>query len=84
MLWLVDLNGSIECTNDSADCVIDGQSSRGVIVVRGTASEILTIRALIFLNGQAVWVGGAYLHPQWRHSQCGSMVFQQLQSNQQL
>jgi len=52
MLFLSNLYGSIECTNDSADYAIDGQSSRRVIVVRGTGSGLLIIRALTFLYGQ--------------------------------
>ena len=61
MLDLDDLSGSIECTSDSADCVIDGQSSRGVIKVHGTGSNSLTIRALTFLNGRAGRGGGAFI-----------------------
>jgi len=62
MLYPSNLYSSIECTNDSADCVIDGQSSRRVIYVGGNAGGSLTIRALTFLNGQAGNGGGAYIY----------------------
>eukprot|EP00520_Triparma_pacifica_P008937 CAMPEP_0118666010 /NCGR_PEP_ID=MMETSP0785-20121206/18966_1 /TAXON_ID=91992 /ORGANISM="Bolidomonas pacifica, Strain CCMP 1866" /LENGTH=4927 /DNA_ID=CAMNT_0006560251 /DNA_START=40 /DNA_END=14819 /DNA_ORIENTATION=- len=61
MLWLCDLYGSIECTNDSADCVLDAQSSRRAIAVDGTGGAILTLRALTFQNGLQSYGGGALI-----------------------
>jgi hypothetical protein len=61
MLSLNDLYGSIKCASDSADCVIDGESSKRVLHVSGTSGAILTLRALTFLNGQASNGGGAFL-----------------------
>ena len=48
MLVPSNLCGSIECTNDSADCVIDRKSSRRVIEVNGSEGGTLIIRALPF------------------------------------
>ena len=62
MLYPNNLHGIIECTNDSADCIIDGESSRGVIFVEGSGSGSLTIRALTFLNGESNVGGGANIH----------------------
>ena len=61
MLYPNNLHGIIECTNDSADCIIDGESSRRVIYVEGSGSGLLTIRALTFLNGQHIYGGGAFI-----------------------
>jgi len=54
--------GSIECTNDTADCILDGEESRRLIYVAGTVGrQTLTLRAITFLNGQSNWGGGAYI-----------------------
>ena len=53
--------GTIECTNDSADYVLDGQSSRRVIDVQGIASGSLKIRPLSFQNGRVTRAGGGTL-----------------------
>jgi len=61
MLVPNDLSGSFECTNDSADCVIDGQSSRRGLYIYGTSGQTLTLRALNFFDGQAAQGGGIYI-----------------------
>jgi len=60
MLFSNDRSGSVVCANDSADCVIDGQSTRRGLRVDGDGSKTLTLRALTFYNGHAVEGGGIY------------------------
>jgi len=60
MFLMVDLSGSIVCSSDDADCVLDGESSRGVIYVMGTGSGKLTLRALTFQKGKTSVGGGGW------------------------
>ena len=58
MIWTYNLFGTIECTVDSAGCILDGESTRQVMQVYGTGGTGLTLRALRFQNGQAGSGGG--------------------------
>lgn len=51
MFFLKNLFGWIECANDNADCVLDGESTRTVMFVDGTWMQALTLRALTFKHG---------------------------------
>ena len=66
MFCLDELSISIECANDSADCVLDGQSSRRVIQVVGTGGigQKVTLRALNIRRGAYPYSsgGGATFH----------------------
>jgi hypothetical protein len=53
--------GSIECSDDLTGCILDGKSTRRVLIVYGTSSSKLTLRSLTFQNGQASTGGGLYL-----------------------
>lgn len=57
----LDLYGSIECIKDSADCVLDGESTRRVILVGGTAGHILIVRAITFKSGYRNRGGGLWV-----------------------
>jgi hypothetical protein len=58
MLSMQNRYGSIECADDLTGCILDAESSRRVLIVRGTSSSKLTLRALTFQNGQASTNGG--------------------------
>ena len=62
MLYPVDLYGTIQCLNDDASCVLNGESSRGVMRVSRTGSGKLTIRAIRFYKGKGNGGGGAYVY----------------------
>ena len=55
------LSGSIECTRDSVDCVLDAESERQVMSVQGTGMQTLILRALKFKNGMTRYAGGGIL-----------------------
>jgi predicted outer membrane repeat protein len=59
MLWADDLNGEVKCVEDNASCVLDGEDARKVIVVQGTGSGTLILRALTFDKGHAIY-GATY------------------------
>jgi hypothetical protein len=58
MLSTVDLNGEVECVEDNASCVLDGENARRGMLVWGTGSGTLTLRALTFDKGSAQYGGG--------------------------
>ena len=62
MLVTDDLYGTVQCLNDDASCVLDGESSIGGMWVWGTGSGKLTIRAIRFYKGKAIFGGGAYVY----------------------
>jgi predicted outer membrane repeat protein len=51
MLATGDLNGEVKCVEDNTSCVLDGENQRGMIVVYGTGSGTLILRALTFDKG---------------------------------
>lgn len=68
MLYLGSIWGTIACEKDTKFCALDGEGTRSIMSVFGTSvctegickpSEGLTLRALVFTNGQAVMSGGA-------------------------
>ena len=63
MLHTHDLYGTIQCFNDDASCVLNGESSRRGLYVSGTGSTgaTLTIRAIRFYKGHADGGGGVYV-----------------------
>ena len=61
MLYPKNLYCAIQCTVDSAACVLDGQSTREVILVQATGGQTLTLRALTFRNGHSDESGCAYI-----------------------
>ena len=58
MLIAEDLYGAIQCLNDDASCVLDGESSKRLMEVRGTGAGKLTIRAIRFYKGKSGNGGG--------------------------
>ena len=58
MLWTFGLNGEVKCVEDNASCVLDGENERRGMIVEGTGSGTLILRALTFDKGYAVWGGG--------------------------
>jgi predicted outer membrane repeat protein len=51
MLRTEDLNGEVKCVEDNASCVLDGENTRRGMVVYGTGSGTLILRALTFDKG---------------------------------
>ena len=51
MLVTSNIYGSLVCSNDSADCILDGQKARNLLSVGGTGGQKLTLRALKFQDG---------------------------------
>jgi len=62
MLYPNNLYGSIECTNDTADCILDGEKSRRLICAEEIAEQPLTLRALTFKDGQGNVGGGLFIY----------------------
>ena len=59
MLYTYNLYGTIQCLNDHASfCVLDGESIRRLMYVRGEVSDKLTIRAIRFYKGKGSIGGG--------------------------
>jgi len=58
MLVTDDLYGMITCKSDSAGCIINGESQRRGMQVKGTYTQKLTLRALAFFGGQKNRGGG--------------------------
>ena len=61
MLETYYLYGAIQCLNDDASCVLDGESSRRGMSAYGTGSGKLTIRAIRFYKGKSSTGGGVYV-----------------------
>ena len=61
MLRTDDLNGEVKCVEDNASCVLDGENERRVMMVLGTGSGTLILRALTFDKGYATFAGGVYI-----------------------
>ncbi|GMI47132.1 hypothetical protein TrCOL_g5308 [Triparma columacea] len=61
MLYTEDLNGEVKCVKDNASCVLDGENAIALMVVDGTGSATLILRALTFDNGNALFGGGAVI-----------------------
>jgi predicted outer membrane repeat protein len=53
MLYTWTLNGEVKCMEDNASCVLDGENERRVMMVEGTGSGTLILRALTFDKGYA-------------------------------
>lgn len=62
MLFSKTVSGSIQCALDTASCVLDGQSSRRVINVKGTGGQTLSFRGLTFKDGKTDYGGGLYIN----------------------
>jgi hypothetical protein len=62
MLYTEDLNGEVKCVEDNASCVLDGENERRGMVVLGTGSGTLILRALTFANGYAGTGGGVVIN----------------------
>jgi len=62
MLLIEDLNGEVKCVEDNTSCVLDGENARRVMVVTGTGSGTLILRALTFDKGYAGWGGGVVIY----------------------
>lgn len=64
MLFTYGLYGSIGCADDAASCILDGQLARRIIYLQGTGGQILTIRALVFKDGQpnSGYGGGTHMN----------------------
>ncbi|GMI16542.1 hypothetical protein TrLO_g10799 [Triparma laevis f. longispina] len=60
MLTPSNISGTIQCVDDAANCVIDGERERGVMRFEGRsqATHHVIIRAITFKDGQAVSGGG--------------------------
>ena len=62
LFHVVELHGSISCDEDGTGlnlhCVLDGSSSRRVMLIEGTSGEVLELRGLLFFAGAAEGVGG--------------------------
>jgi hypothetical protein len=58
MLSTKALNGEVECVEDNASCVLDGENARRGMYVYGTGSGTLILRALTFDKGYATHGGG--------------------------
>ena len=61
MLYTGDIYGTIQCLNDDASCVLDGELSRRGMYVDGTGSGKLTVRAIRFYKGKSTYGGGVYV-----------------------
>ena len=61
MYFLDDFFGSIRCEQDHLGCVLDAESSRRVVEVRGTVGQVLKIRGICFHRGQSNVGAGLYL-----------------------
>ena len=53
MVILENLDATMQCTDDSARCILDGSHTRRCIYVYGTNGATLTIRAITFKDGEA-------------------------------
>lgn len=62
MLFLDHIYGAIECVNDDASCVLDGENTRRIMDVFGTHYNLLTISAITFKNGRTFYGGGMYIY----------------------
>lgn len=60
MLWVRDLFGEVRCSEDTADCILDGGNEVGLLFVEGTGGDELSIRAIYFKDGNANIGGGMY------------------------
>ena len=58
MLATEDLNGEVKCVEDNASCVLDGENARRGMMVEGTGSGTLILRALTFDKGYTPFPGG--------------------------
>jgi hypothetical protein len=58
MLYTEDLYGEVKCVEDNASCVLDGENERRGMLVEGTGSGTLILRALTFDKGYVGWGGG--------------------------
>ena len=61
MIRTIFLSGTIQCLNDDASCVLDGELNRRVMRVAGTSNGKLTIRAIRFYKGKHSAGGGVEL-----------------------
>ena len=61
MLYVNSLYGVVECEEDNASCVLDGENARRGMNVYGTGSGTLILRALTFDKGYADYGGGVYI-----------------------
>ena len=61
MLFTSDLNGEVNCLEDNASCVLDGENSKNGMLVKGTGSGTLILRALSIVEGCAPYFGGGIL-----------------------
>ena len=52
MIVMKGLYGSVECINDLADCILDGESTDGILTCEETGGQPMTLRALSIQNGQ--------------------------------
>lgn len=59
MMGLVDIYGDINCVNDDASCVLDGEDARRIMWLAGTGQGKLSIRSVTFKNGKSDDSGGA-------------------------
>jgi hypothetical protein len=57
-----DLSGELRCVEDTSSCILDGEHQRILQVLGEGTNQILTIRALSFLNGISSWGGGIYVN----------------------
>ena len=62
MLYTNNLNGEVKCVDDNASCVLDGENAKKGMVVEGTGSGALILRALTFDKGYAYVGGGVYIY----------------------
>jgi len=65
ILYPDSIFGSIYCVNDSAGCVLDGESKRRLIYVSSSSYNTLTLRALTFKDGEASRGGGLRVSSAW-------------------
>ena len=61
MLWTFGLNGEVKCVEDNASCVLDGENERRGMIVEGTGSGTLILRALTFDKGYYTYGGGVWV-----------------------
>ena len=62
LLFTEDLNGEVKCVEDNASCVLDGENARRVMLVDGTGSGTLILRALTFNKGYLDRGGGVFIY----------------------
>ncbi|GMI14252.1 hypothetical protein TrLO_g13075 [Triparma laevis f. longispina] len=62
ILFLENLHGTIKCANDDASCYLDGENTRRVMDLKSTAGLKLTISAITFKDGTALYGGGMYIY----------------------